>query len=80
MTINEAKKQIIKVITDITEVEEKITEETLIVRDLGLTSIEIISLIGELEDIFDVDLDIRKNESVKTVGQLCQVIIDQLKG
>ncbi len=80
MTINEAKKQIIKVIADITEVEEKITEETLIVRDLGLTSIEIISLIGELEDIFDVDLDIRKNASVKTVGQLCQVIIDQLKG
>ena len=80
MTINEAKKQIIKVIADITEVEEKITEETLIVRDLGLTSIEIISLIGELEDIFDVDLDIRKNASVKTVGQLRQVIIDQLKG
>lgn len=80
MTIKEAKEMIIKTIIDVTDTEENITEETLIVHDLGLSSIEIIALIGELEDIFGVDLDMKQNGNIKTVGQLCDVIITQLRG
>ncbi len=80
MTVKEAKELIIKTIVDVTETEEKVSEETLIVHELGLSSVEIISLIGELEDIFSVELDMQQNGKIKTVGQLCDVIIDQLRG
>ena len=79
MTLREAKKEIIKTISDMAEIESPITEETLIIHDLGLSSVEIIALIGELEDIFGVELDMKHSGKIKTVGQLCDVIIDQLK-
>lgn len=80
MTINEAKEQIIKIIVEMTETEETVTEETRIVHDLGLSSVEIIALIGELEDVFDVKLDMKQGGKIKTIGQLCDVIITQLRG
>lgn len=80
MTVKEAKEQIIKAIVDVTETEEEVTEETLIVHELGLSSVEIIALIGELEDLFGVELDMKQSGKIKTVGQLCDAIINQLKG
>ena len=36
-------------------------------------------MIGELEDIYGVELNMKRIGNVKTVGQLCDVIIDQLR-
>ena len=79
MTIEQAKKQIIKSIIDVTETDQEVTEESLIVHELGLSSMEVLVMIGELEDIYGVELNMKRTGNVKTVGQLCDVIIDQLR-
>ena len=79
MTIEQAKKQIIKSIIDVTETDQQVTEESLIVHELGLSSMEVLVMIGELEDIYGVELNMKRIGNVKTVGQLCDVIIDQLR-
>lgn len=79
MTVQEAKTEIIRSIVEITETEVEVTETTEIIRGLGLASIEVLMLLGELEDTYDVDLSPKVVEHVKTVGQLCDAIIDQLK-
>lgn len=79
MTIEQAKKKIIETIIEITDTEEEVTEETLIVHELGLSSMEVLAMIGELEDIFGVDLNMKQCGNVRTIGQLCDVIIAQLR-
>lgn len=79
MTIEQAKKKIIETIIEITDTEEEVTEETLIVHELGLSSMEVLVMIGELEDIFGVDLNMKQCGNVRTIGQLCDVIIAQLR-
>lgn len=80
MTVQEAKEDIIRSVIKITETEAKVTDQTEVVRGLGLASIEVLMLLGELEDIYEVDLSPKTVEYVKTIGDLCNVIISQLKG
>ncbi|HIS52938.1 MAG TPA: acyl carrier protein [Candidatus Onthomonas avicola] len=80
MTVQEAKKAIINSIVKITEPDVDVTEETEVVHGLGLPSVEVLMLLGELEDIYDVELSPKVVEHVKTVGELCDVIISQLRG
>lgn len=77
MTKQEAKELIIKTIVEISGAEEKITEDSLLVKDLGLSSMQLLAMLGELEDIFDVELRVSKINKVKTVGELCDFIIKQ---
>lgn len=79
MTVEQARKKIIETIIEVTDTEEEVTEETLVVHELGLSSMEVLVMIGELEDIFGVDLNMKQSGNVKTVGQLCDMIIDQLR-
>lgn len=78
MTVNEAKKVIIDTIIELVGVDDEITEEMSLVRDLGVSSMKLLTMIGELEDIFDIDLDIKKMGNISTIGELCDYIIAQL--
>lgn len=80
MTAQEAKKAIIDSIIEITETEEIVTEETEVIRDLGLASVEVMMLLAELEDVYDVELSTKTVQYIKTVGELCDIIIEQLRG
>lgn len=77
MTREEAKKTIMNTIVELTGTHEAITEESNIIRDLGVSSIQIMSMLGEMEEIFDVDLSVRKLRKIRTVGDLCEYIIKQ---
>lgn len=78
MTVAEAKKVIIETIVEITGTEAEITPDSLIVRDLGISSMQLLAMLSELEDAFDVDLNVRKIRKVKTIDDLCNYIIKQL--
>lgn len=80
MTVQEAKEDIIQSIIKITETDQKVTEQTEVVHGLGLASVEVLMLLGELEDIYEVELTPKEIEHIKTVGELCDAIISQLRG
>lgn len=78
MTITEAKKEIIAVIVKSTETELEVTEETHLVKELGLSSVEAMILLSDLEDRFGIRIPVSRLRNVRTVNDLCQVVIDTL--
>ena len=75
MTVQEAKKEIIRVIKVSTETELDITEQTNMFTDMGLSSVEIVVMLGELEDTFGIDIPASRLRRVRTVGDMCELVI-----
>ena len=48
---------------------EKITEDSRFIEDLGFTSFDFMSMLGEMEDEFDVEIDQQEVANVRTVGE-----------
>lgn len=46
---------------------ENISEESRFIEDLGFTSYDFMSMIGEIEEVYDVEVDEREVVNVKTV-------------
>ncbi|MEE1060409.1 MAG: phosphopantetheine-binding protein [Ruminococcus sp.] len=62
--------QIKEIITNYVEVSpEEITEESAFIEDLGFTSYDFMSFLGEIEDEFDVEIDEREAVKIHTVGE-----------
>ncbi len=53
---------------------ENITEDSRLVEDLGLTSFDIMSMLGELEDTLDVEIDQEEAVKIVTVGDAVQYL------
>ncbi|MCD8160963.1 MAG: acyl carrier protein [Clostridiales bacterium] len=79
MTIQQVKDRVIRVIRTSTETEKPVTLETRLVTDLGLSSMEVLVLMGDLESAFRVVIPVSRVDHVETVEDLCQVIIDLLR-
>lgn len=75
MTVQEAKKEIIRVIKVSTETELDITEQTNMFTDMGLSSVEVVVMLGELEDTFGIDIPASRLRRVRTVGDMCELVI-----
>lgn len=59
-----------EIICNYVEVElENITPDSRFMEDLGFTSFDFMSLLGELEDEFDVEIDQQEVANVRTVGE-----------
>lgn len=59
-----------QVICNYVEVEpEKITPESRFMEDLGFTSFDFMSMLGELEDEFEVEIDQQKAAGIRTVKE-----------
>lgn len=78
MTVQEAKKEIIRVIKVSTETELDITEQTNMFTDMGLSSVEVVVMLGELEDTFGIDIPASWLRRVRTVGDMCELVIQIL--
>lgn len=78
MTIEEVKKEVIEIIKESTETEQEVIEETNLFTDLGLASVEVVVLVGDLEERFGIDIPATRLREVKTVSELCNTIIDIL--
>lgn len=53
---------------------EDITEDSRFVEDLGFTSYDFMSMIGELEDLFDIEVEEREAAEIVTVGEALKYI------
>ena len=49
--------------------EEQITPESRFMEDLGFTSFDFMSMLGELEDEFDIEVDEQEAAGIRTVGE-----------
>ena len=78
MTVQEAKKEIIRVIKVSTETELDITEQTNMFTDMGLSSVEVVVMLGELEDTLGIDIPASRLRRVRTVGDMCELVIQIL--
>lgn len=79
MTVREVRKVILDTIRDSVDTDAQITEQTDLIRTLGLTSVETMMLISDLEDRFGIDFPSAKLRNVWTVGNLCDIIISELQ-
>ncbi len=62
--------KLVKVICNYVEVNpEQITEESRFMEDLGFTSFDFMSMLGELEDELDVEIDQQKAADIRTVKE-----------
>ena len=80
MTTQDVKKKIIDVIEESTETELELTPDTEIFADMGLSSVEGVVMLGDLEDAFGIDIPAADIRNVRTIGELSDLIIFILKG
>ena len=76
MTIREIKKEIIRVMKESTETEVEITEQTHIINDMSLSSVETIMMISDLEDRCGITIPSSSLRDIRTVQDLSDLIID----
>ena len=74
MTNEELNIRICDVICSSTETELELHKDLNLITQLGLSSMEIMLMISDLEDAFDIELPISELRDVTTVGDLCQVV------
>lgn len=53
---------------------EEIHEDSRFVEDLGFTSYDFMSMVGELEETYDIEVEEREVVNVKTVGEAMKYI------
>lgn len=62
--------RLVELIVNYVEAEaDKITPESRFMEDLGFTSFDFMSMLGELEDEFDVEIDQQEVADVRTVEE-----------
>lgn len=70
---------IIKTMKEFVEIDEnKVTEDTHFILDLHLTSYDIVSMIGVLEDDLGVEIPDREIRDLDTVGALVKYLEEKL--
>ena len=58
-----------EIISKYTEV-ENITEDLSLTNDLALTSLDVVSMVGDFEDAFDIEIADEDVMQIKTVGDI----------
>lgn len=62
--------KLVEIICNYVEVEaETITPESRLMEELGFTSFDFMSMLGELEDEFDVEINQQEVAGIRTVGE-----------
>lgn len=62
--------KLIEIICNYVEVDkDSITPESRIMEDLGFTSFDFMTMLGELEDEFDIEIDQTKAVNMRTVAE-----------
>ena len=53
---------------------ENITPESRFMEDLGFTSFDFMSMLGELEDEFDIEVDEQKVANIRTINEAVEYL------
>ena len=78
MTLNQLKEEILEVIQESTDTEVELNEDIHILNDMGLSSIETMMLISDLDQHFGINIPTTRLRNVRTVGDLTQIVIETL--
>ena len=78
MTLAQLNNDILSLVRQSTETDMPVTLETHLIRDMGLSSVEIMLLVSDLEDHFDVTIPPARLRRAQTVGDLAQLVIDDI--
>ena len=71
--------KLVEIICNYVEVEpEKVKPESRFMEDLGFTSFDFMSMLGELEDEFEIEIDQEKAADIRTVQEAVNYL-NQLK-
>lgn len=54
--------------------DKEVSEDSRFIEDLGFNSYDFMSLLGELEDKYDVEVDEREVTKIRTVGEAMEYI------
>ena len=79
MTLAQLNDEILDLVLESTETDLPITPETHLIRDMGLSSVEIMLLISDLEDHFDITIPPAQLRHAQTVGDLTQLVADEIQ-
>lgn len=72
--------KLVEIICNYVEVEPAdVHKESRFMEDLGFTSFDFMSMLGELEDEFDVEIEQQKAAGIRTVGEAA-AYLEQLAG
>ena len=67
--------QLVDIIVNYVEVKkEDIHEDSRFMEDLGFTSFDFMSMLGEIEDEFDVEIDQEEVADIRTVGEAVEYL------
>ena len=67
--------KLVEIICNYVEVEpENVTLESRFMEDLGFSSFDFMSMLGELEDEFDVEVDQQEVANIRTVGEAVEYL------
>ena len=73
--MNETFKKIVSIIGDIADIpEDEITEESNLIDDLDLSSLEIMSIISRIEKAFSVKMSEKELLSIENIGDLVRYV------
>ena len=53
---------------------ENITEDSSLTKDLMLTSLDVVSMVGDFEDVFDIEIVDEEIMQMKTVGDILEYL------
>ena len=80
MTSEAWKQKIYSVIRSSTETECELRDDLNLITQMGLSSVEVMLMLSDLEDAFGIDLPVSEMRNVATVGQLCQMVQQTFQG
>ena len=63
-------KEILRKYTEV----ESITEDLSLTKDLMLTSLDVVSMVGDFEDVFDIEIADEEIMKMKTVGDILEYL------
>ena len=75
----EISEQLKEIIYDYLGDEPELSEDTLLTEDLGLSSLDLVSIVGDIEDSFGIEVDDNAVPAIRTVGDAVAYIDGRMK-
>ena len=77
MRKEEIKKEVLNVIENVTDItKEEIHDGDSLMDDLDVSSLEVLTIIGDIEDIFDIEVDEIEMRELVTIDDVIDCIYD----
>lgn len=79
MTTNEILKRVIDLFAAMADTDDEITEESELIEDLGISSMDVLFLISSLEEEFGIKISEKEVRKMATIGDVTEVIEGLIK-